>query len=164
MVIEVGTHSAWVRELIVGFGHEVLVANARRMEGSKRRRRKNDRIDAAKLARLGRVDPKSLYPIQHRSTEVREDLVVLRAREALVESRTKLISAVGGLVKTMGGTRLSSSSTEAFSRKVAAEIPQPIRETIQPLLRLIASLSEEIKCYELRVLSSALTQLHSKSS
>ena len=151
VVIEVGTHSAWVREVIAGLGHEVLVANARRMEGSKRRRRKNDRIDAAKLARLGRVDPKSLYPIQHRSTEVREDLVVLRAREALVESRTKLISAVRGLVKTMGGTRLSSSSTEAFSRKVAREIPQPIRETIQPLLRLIASLSEEIKCYEQRI-------------
>jgi transposase len=151
VVIEVGTHSAWVREVIAGLGHEVLVANARRMEGSKRRRRKNDRIDAAKLARLGRVDPKSLYPIQHRSTEVREDLVVLRAREALVESRTKLISTVRGLVKTMGGTRLSSSSTEAFSRKVAAEIPQPIRETIQPLLRLIASLSEEIKCYEQRI-------------
>lgn len=55
-----------------------------------------------KLARLGRVDPASLYPIQHRSAEVREDLVVLRAREALVESRTKLISAARGLVKTMG--------------------------------------------------------------
>jgi transposase len=151
VVIEVGTHSAWVREVIADLGHEVLVANAQRMEGTKRRRRKNDRIDALKLARLGRVDPKSLYPIQHRSTEVREDLVVLRAREALVESRTKLISAVRGLVKTMGGTRLSSSSTEAFSRKVAAEIPPPIRETIQPLLRLIASLSEEIKCYEQRI-------------
>lgn len=71
-----------MREVIAGIGHEVLVANARRTDGSKRRRRRNDRTDAAKLARLGRVDPKSLYPIQHRSTEVREDLVVLRAREA----------------------------------------------------------------------------------
>jgi len=150
VVIEVGTHSAWVREVIAGLGHEVLVANTRRMEGSKRRRRKNDRIDAAKLARLGRVDPKSLYPIQHRSTEVREDLLVLRAREALVESRTKLISAVRGLVKTMG-TRVSSSSSDAFSRKAAAEIPQQIRETIQPLLRLIANLSEEIKSYDRRI-------------
>lgn len=150
VVIEVGTHSAWVREVIAGLGHEVLVANPRRMEGSKRRRRKNDRMDAAKLARLGRVDPKLLYPIQHRSTEVREDLLVLRAREALVESRTKLISAVRGLVKSMG-TRLSSSSSDAFSKKVAAEIPQQIRDTIQPLLRLIANLSEEIKCYDQRV-------------
>lgn len=151
VVIEVGTHSAWVREVIAGIGHEVLVANAQRMDGSKRRRRKNDRIDAAKLARLGRVDPKSLYPIQHRSTEVREDLVVLRARGALVESRTKLVSTVRGLVKTMGGTRLSTSSTNAFSKKVAGEVPQPIRETIQPLLRLIASLSEEIRCYDKRI-------------
>ena len=99
VVVEVGTHSAWVGEVIAGFGHEVLVANPRLMDGSKRRRRKNDRIDAEKLARLGRMDPKSLHPIQHRSTEVREDLLVLRAREALVESRTKLISAVRGLVR-----------------------------------------------------------------
>ena len=69
MVVEVGTHSAWVQEVISGCGHEVLVANPRLMEGSKRRKRKNDRIDANKLARLGRVDPQSLHPIQHRSPE-----------------------------------------------------------------------------------------------
>jgi len=44
VVVEVGTHSAWVREVICGYGHEVLVANPRLMEGSKRRKRKNDRI------------------------------------------------------------------------------------------------------------------------
>ncbi|MDX6464359.1 MAG: transposase [Acidobacteriaceae bacterium] len=34
VVIEVGTHSAWVvREAIAKCGHEVLVANPRRMEG-----------------------------------------------------------------------------------------------------------------------------------
>jgi len=48
------------------------------------RKRKNDRIDANKLARLGRVDPQSLHPMRHRSKEVRQDLVVLRARDALV--------------------------------------------------------------------------------
>jgi Transposase and inactivated derivatives len=83
-VIEVGTHSAWVQDVITEWGHEVLVANPRLMEGSKRRKRKSDRIDANKLARLGRVDPQSLYPIRHRSREVRQDLVVLRARDALV--------------------------------------------------------------------------------
>jgi transposase len=149
-VIEVGTHSAWVGEVIAGLGHEVLVANARRMAGSKRRRRKNDRIDAAKLARLGRVDPKSLYPIQHRSTKVREDLLLLRAREALVESRTKLIDSVRGLVKTMGA-RLSSCSSDAFSRKVVAEIPDGLMETLQPLLRLVAKLSDEIKLYDKKI-------------
>src|SRR5215469_9513569 len=52
-VMEVGTHSPWVQEILAGEGHEVLVANPRLMEGSKRRKRKNDRIDAKKLARLG---------------------------------------------------------------------------------------------------------------
>ena len=150
VVIEVGTHSAWVREVIAGLGHEVLVANARRMAGPKRRRRKNDRIDAARLARLGRVDPQSLYPIQHRSTEVREDLLLLRAGEALVESRTKLISSVRGLVKTMGA-RLSSCSSDAFSKKVVGEIPDELRKTLQPLLVLIAKLSEAIKSYDQRI-------------
>ena len=53
MALETGTHSPWVQEIIAGWGHEVLVANPRLMEGSKRRKRKNDRIDANKLARLG---------------------------------------------------------------------------------------------------------------
>ena len=150
VVVEVGAHSAWVREVIAGFGHEVLVANPRLMEGSKRRRRKNDRIDANKLARLGRTDPKSLHPIQHRSTEVRKDLLVLRAREALVAPRTELINTVRGLVKSMG-TRLSNCSSESFSEKAAAEIPDELGETLQPLLRLIATLSDEIKTFDRRI-------------
>jgi hypothetical protein len=40
VVIEVGTHSPWIQEIIAGKGHEVLVANPRLMEGSKRRKRK----------------------------------------------------------------------------------------------------------------------------
>ncbi len=150
VVFEVGTHSAWVREVVARFGHEVLVANARRMHGSKRRRRKNDRNDAAMLARLGRVDPKALYPIQHRSSEVREDLLILHARELLVESRTKLISAVRSMVKTMG-SRLPSSYSEGFAKKMAAQIPAEIQMTVLPLLGLIAKLSEEIKSYEKRI-------------
>src|ERR1035438_7288321 len=41
VVFEVGTHSPWVQEVVCGCGHEVLVANPRLMEGSKRRKRKN---------------------------------------------------------------------------------------------------------------------------
>ncbi len=42
VVLEVGTHSAWIRDVLCSCGHEVLVANPRLMEGSKRRKRKND--------------------------------------------------------------------------------------------------------------------------
>jgi hypothetical protein len=55
VVVEVGTDSAWVREVIRDCGHDMLVANPRLMERSKRRKRKSDRIDAHKLARrIGR--------------------------------------------------------------------------------------------------------------
>ena len=84
------------------------------------------------------------------STEVREDLLVIRAREALVESRTKLISVVRGLVKSMGG-RVSSCSSVGFSRKAAAEIPEEVEQTLQPLLRLIATLSDEFKTFDQRI-------------
>ena len=116
VVVEVGTHSAWVQDVISEWGHEVLVANPRLMEGSKRRKRKSDRIDAHKLARLGRVDPQSLHPIRHRSREVRQDLVVLRARDALVSIRTELINTTRGLVKSMG-TRLPRGVRVRASQK-----------------------------------------------
>src|ERR1700737_2049396 len=141
VVIEVGTHSAWGQEIIAGGGHEGLVANPRLMEGSKRRKRKNDRIDANKLARLGRVDPQSLYPMQHRSREVRQDLVLLRARDTLVAARTELINATRGLVKSMG-RRLPKCSSPSFAQKVEAAVPAEIREALLPLVRMTAALSE----------------------
>jgi transposase len=150
VVIEVGTHSAWVQEVIAGEGHEVLVANPRKMEGSKRRKRKNDRIDANKLARLGRVDPQSLHPITHRSREVRQDLVLLRARDALVEARTELINASRGLVKSLG-TRLPKCSSPSFGHKVADAIPVEIREAVLPLVQLVDGMSACIQDYDRRI-------------
>ena len=150
VVIEVGTHSAWVQEVIGGYGHEVLVANPRLMDGSKRRKRKNDRIDANKLARLGRVDPESLYPIQHRSREVRQDLVMLRARDALVAARTEIINTTRGLVKSMG-TRLPKCSSRSFAKKGEEAVAVEMRAALLPLVRLAATLSADIKEYDKKI-------------
>jgi len=150
VVLEVGTHSAWIRDVMCSCGHEVLVANPRLMEGSKRRKRKHDRIDANKLARLGRVDPQSLHPIEHRSKEVRQDLVILRARDALVAARTELINATRGLVKSMG-TRLPKCSTPSFAPKVEEAVPVEIRDALLPLVRMTAALSDCIQGYDEKI-------------
>ena len=150
VVFEVGTHSPWVQEVICSCRHEVLVANPRLMEGSKRRKRKNDRIDAHKLARLGRVDPQSLHPMQHRSREVRQDLVVLRARDALVAARTELINATRGLVKSMG-SRLPKCSSPSFAQKVEETIPVEHRDALLPLVRMTATLSDCIQGYDEKI-------------
>jgi transposase len=150
VVIEVGTHSAWTQEVIGSCGHEVVVANPRLMEGSKRRKRKNDRIDANKLARLGRVDPQSLHPMEHRGTEVRQDLVLLRARDALVAARTELINTTRGLVKSMG-RRLPKCSTRSFASQAEEELPVEIRKALLPLVQIADALSDCIKEYDGRI-------------
>jgi len=148
--MEVGTHSAWMQDVITEWGHEVLVANPRLMEGSKRRKRKSDRIDAHKLARLGRVDPQSLYPIRHRSREVRQDLVVLRARDALVSIRTELINTTRGLVKSMG-TRLPRCSSPSFADKVKDAVPVEVREALLPLVQLTETVNDCIARYDQKI-------------
>ena len=150
VIVEVGTHSAWVREVVAGCGHEVLVANPRLMDGRKRRQRKNDRIDANKLARVGRIDPQSLFPIEHRSKEVRQDLVVLRARDALVSVRTQRINTTRGLVKSMG-TRLPPCSSPSFPQKVEEALPAELREALLPLVGLAEALSDCIHVYDERI-------------
>jgi transposase len=113
IAVEVGTHSPWVSALLESYGNEVFVANPRRMESIHKNKRKNDKVDARTLARLVRADPELLYPIQHRGVEVRHDLMLLRARDALVAVRTKLINCVPGQVKSVGGR---DGDTQIISR------------------------------------------------
>jgi transposase len=125
IVIEAGTHSPWVSRLLERLGHQVIVANARKVRLIYESNRKNDRIDAQMLAKLGRVDMSLLSPVQHRSAEAQTDLAVVRSRDALVSAWVQLINAVRGQVKSMGG-QLPASATSAFAEKVAALVPPGI--------------------------------------
>lgn len=150
VIIEVGTHSAWARDVVASCGHEVVVANPRQMEGPKKRKRKNDRIDAHKLARIGRMDPQSLFPIHHRSVEVRQDLMAVRARDAVVAVRKDLINAARGMVKSVGG-RLPKCSSPSFPHQVEEALPKEVREVLLPLVQMVDRLSSCIKAYDERI-------------
>jgi transposase len=147
IAIEVGTHSPWVCELLESLGHTVYVANPRRMESIHKNRRKNDKVDARTLARLVRADPELLYPIRHRGAEVRQDLLLLRARDALVGVRTTLINSMRGLVKSVG-ERLPTCSADSFHNSVADSIPERLGPALRPMLEQIKSLTAKIKEYD----------------
>src|SRR5947208_2651037 len=102
MAIEVGTHSAWVSRVLTSLGHDVVVANARRIALIHQNKRKNNRIDAELLARLARADKQLLFPVEHRPVETQADLAVLRSRDVLVRCRTNLVNPVRGMCKTFG--------------------------------------------------------------
>ena len=88
IAIEVGTHSPWVTRLLQSFGHEVIVANPRRVKLITESSRKDDRLDAQTLARLARIDPQLLRPIQHRSEKAQMALMTIRVRGALIWARS----------------------------------------------------------------------------
>jgi len=110
VALEVGTHSPWVSRYLGDLGHEVIVANARRVRLITDSTRKDERLDAKTLARLARIDPELLSPIRHRSAQAQADLMVIRARAVLVEARTMLVNAARGLTKSYG-ERLPSCGT-----------------------------------------------------
>ena len=84
IALEVGVHSRWVSRALSDCGHQVVVANPIRLKLIHKSSRKSDRVDACALARLVRVDPQLLGPVEHRSEEYQSMLSVLRVRDVLV--------------------------------------------------------------------------------
>lgn len=82
IALETGTHSPWVSRLLSELGHEAIVAHSRNVRLIGESWRKDDRLDAQALARLARIDPQLLSPIQRRSVQAQADLSVIRARYA----------------------------------------------------------------------------------
>ncbi|MDP7294713.1 MAG: transposase [Vicinamibacterales bacterium] len=83
VILEVGSQPPWLSRALTAAGCDVIVANARRVRLIAEHDAKSDRLDAELLARLGRVDPTLLAPIQHRGEQAQRDLSLLRTRASL---------------------------------------------------------------------------------
>jgi transposase len=147
IAIEAGTHSPWVSRLLEECGHEVLVANARKLRLIYANKRKTDEMDAENLARLARVDPKLLYPLKHRGQECQTHMAIVRSREALVGTRTQLVNHVRGTVKSFGG-RLPKCPARSFHKRASEHIPEALLAALGPILEQIGSLTERIRQYD----------------
>ncbi|HXA77652.1 MAG TPA: hypothetical protein VNV41_11025, partial [Candidatus Acidoferrales bacterium] len=76
-------------------------------------------------ARLARIDPPLLGPVRHRSAQAHMHLTVIRARAALVSTRTALVNAVRELTKSHG-QRLRKCGTEQMNREMAQGLSQEL--------------------------------------
>jgi transposase len=147
IAIEAGTHSPWASRVLEECGHEVLVANARKLRLIYSNKRKTDEIDAENLARLARLDPKLLYPLKHRGEESQAHMALIRSRQALVGCRTQLVNHVRGTVKSFGA-RLPKCPARSFHKRAAEHIPEALWPALEPILEQIGSLTERIRDYE----------------
>lgn len=142
VVIETGTHSGWVAEALRELGHQVLVANSRRLRLIAESNLKTDTRDAELLARLAKADPNLLSPVQLRSQSCHRDLLLVRSRDALVRARTMLVNSVRGLLKAVG-ERLPACQPTTLPKKLE-QIPAELHPAAKPLIDQIEQLSMEI--------------------
>jgi transposase len=143
VVIEVGAHSRWVSALLKELGHQVTVANARRVKLISQNDSKSDDTDAELLARLGRADVTLLAPIEHREPQTQADLAVAKSRDLLVRSRTQWINHVRGVLKSYG-MRLPKCSAESFHTKTKELVPTELKPALEPLYQMLERLHEQI--------------------
>jgi transposase len=150
IALEIGTHSPWMSRLLSELGHEVIVANARKVRLIGESRKKDDRLDAQTLARLARIDPQLLSPVKHRSAQAQADLSLIRARAGLVRARTALVNTARGLAKSYG-ERLRGCNVRNMNPEKAEGLSPELQAALQPLLAGLESLSEQIKEYNERI-------------
>ena len=155
VALENGTHSGWISRILTAAGAETTVANPSRWRGTAHMS-KNDRNDAEALARVVRVDPALLFPIEHRSQAHQQDLATIRARAALIKSRTQLINSARGLVKSLGA-RLPRADAAYFTAKTWPAVPAALRPALAPLYHALDAL-----CQQIRTLDRHIDQLSQK--
>src|SRR5678815_1613127 len=150
ITLETGTHSPWISRLLSELGHEVIVANARKVRLIGESRKKDDLLDAQTLARLARIDPQLLCPVKHRSAQAQADLMMIRARAGLVRARTGLVNTARGLAKSYG-ERLRGCNVRNMNAEKAEGLSPELQAALEPLLAGIQSLSEQIRKYNERI-------------
>jgi len=150
IAIEAGTHSAWIARLLTRLGHEVIVANPRKLRLIYESQHKNDGVDAEYLARVARLDRKLLGAIEHRSELGQAHLQIIRARDTLVRARVRLIHHVRAAIKSTGKT-VPSCSAEAFHKRIRDAVPALLREALLPLIDVIEQLTARIRTYDRQV-------------
>lgn len=150
IALEVGTHSPWTSRMLCDLEHEVIVANPRKLRAVYANTRKSDQTDARMIARLARVDPSLLCPIQHRSEQSQRDLLQIKLRDNLVRQRVDIISCIRSSLKALG-IRLPSPNTACFAKRCRTLLTHEhsnVLEMIEPSLQIIDLLTKNIREFE----------------
>ena len=144
VAVEAGTHSPWISRLLKEIGCTVYVGNPRKLRIIWDSYDKSDQRDAKILAMVCRVEPRLLWPIKHRDRQAYADLGVIKARDALVKNRVRLVSHIRSVTKTCG-CRIPKCSTGSFSKKAPEYIPKELKDPLEPLILTVEHLTEKIK-------------------
>lgn len=132
-VVEATAGWYWVSDLLERVGVDVTLAHATDLKAISHAKVKTDRVDAAMLAQLLRVD---LIPVAYRMAgERRGQRDLLRTRLRLVERRTRCLNSLARLL-------------EKFNVKVAGALPELYRRQARYHREQVHLLRRQIKDIE----------------
>lgn len=150
VAIEAGTHSPWISRLLEELDCRVYVGNPYKLRVIWDSTDKSDERDARMLAMICRLEPKLLWPVRHRDLNAHNDLEVIKARDVLVQGRTKLINHVRSVVKGLG-ERLPKCSADSFAVRVSNLLPEPLKPALMLLIDTIGDMTDRIRELDKRI-------------
>jgi len=147
VVLEAGSQSPWMSRALRSLGHEVQVADPRRVQLISKDPRKTDRRDAEMLAKMAAAMPDLLGSVRHRGEQAHAHLAIVRARDLIVRMRTMAVQQARGICKAFG-LRLPKCTTGGFPARVAELIPELLRPALSPIVDLVADLTRRIRALD----------------
>lgn len=153
IALEVGTHSPWTSRMLGELGHDVIVANPRKLRAIFTSNRKSDQTDARMIARIARLDPDLLFPIKHSSEAAQRDLLQVKLRDNLVRQRVDIITSVRFSLKSLG-IRLPSPNTACFAKRCRTLLSGEhagLLAMVEPSLQVIDLLTTSIRQLERKI-------------
>lgn len=144
IVLEASTPAEWVARHLESLGFEVLVADPgfAPMYATRDKRVKTDKRDARALAQACKL---GAYKAAHRlSDEQRAVRTQIQVRQALVQTRTKLINQIRAAL-LRAGYRVATGAAEHFEQRLKPlELEPALHALLSPLVSMLAPLSQRI--------------------
>jgi transposase len=151
ILLEAATESEWVARHLESLGHEVIVAdpNFAPMYASRSRKVKTDKRDARALCDACHLG--AFRPAHRSSDESRLLRKHLRVREALVQTRSRMISLCRSLLR-QEGIRVPSGGAATFAKRVRAlDLASELRDAVEPLLKTHEDICAQIELVDQKV-------------
>ena len=147
IIIEMGSNTRWIAELLKSLGHEVLIVDPRRIKLISGSLYKDDKVDALTLALLGTEAPRLLKTVPLRDLEHQKALTLVRARCCAVTGRTRVVNSIRGMLKPYG-YRIPKSATSTLVTYLSENVDREILRLIAPLAELLETFDEQIAHYD----------------
>lgn len=148
IVLEVGSHSRWITELLRDLKHQVLVADPRRLKLISATLYKDDRLDAETLAMLGRESAHLLKTVEPRKLPEQQALTLGRLRRSVVKARTLTVNAIRGVMKPYGIRIRGEGRRATFAQSARENLTPELAVIVEPMLQVLETLNAQVAEYD----------------